>query len=265
MIDFTPLNKYLLVVKNQFSQVLSYRFEIFGNFVFRLFGFLTFFYIWSLTTTNQQEVNRLFVYYFLYYCFFNSFMTARPAKWFGEAVSKGEFSNYLLKPISFPLVNSIRYIALVSARLIMPLVVFAVAAVFRPDLFVGTTVLGVILFVIFAVLGIILWNLTMNFMGAISFWVTEINFTLTVMDLVLNFFNGAWIPFYLYPQWLIDILLLTPIPYYGSFQIMIWQGTLPAGKIIEGAVMLVVWLGIFYVLSKFIYKRGIIKYEAVGS
>ncbi len=40
MIANSPAAKYLLVVKNQFSQVLSYRFEIFGNFVFRMFDFI---------------------------------------------------------------------------------------------------------------------------------------------------------------------------------------------------------------------------------
>lgn len=259
-----PVAKYLLVIKNQFSQVLSYRFEIFGNFVFRLFGFLTFFFIWSLTATNQQELNKLFVYYFLFYCLFSSFMSSRPAKWFGQAISTGEFSNYLLKPISFPLVNSIKYISLISARLIMPLIVFIVAGLVRPDLFADTSVLAILLFIVFAIFGIILWNLFMNFMGATAFWVTEIGFTLTVIDLILNFFNGAWIPFYLYPQWLIDVLLFTPIPYFGAFPIMIWQGSLPAGKIVQGVIVLFIWLVIFYMASRLIYKRGIKKYEAFG-
>lgn len=265
MIANSPAAKYLLVIKNQFSQVLSYRFEIFGNFFFRIFGFLVFFFIWSLTANNQSELSKLFIYYFLFYCIFNSFMTSRPAKWIGQTIATGEFSNYLLKPISFPLVNSIKYVALVSARLIMPVAVFLVAVVLRPDLFADTSSLAIAMFAVYAALGVLLWNLFMNFMGSMAFWVTEIGFTLTVIDLVLNFFNGAWIPFYLYPQWLLDWLTWTPIPYLGGFQIMIWQGDLSLTEIIKGSTSLLIWLIFFYTISKLIYHRGIKKYEAFGN
>lgn len=265
MIANSPAAKYLLVVKNQFSQILSYRFEIFGNFVFRMFGFMTFYFIWSLTAKTGQEFDKLLVYYFLYYCFFNSFMTSRPAKWFSMAISSGEFSNYLLKPISFPIVNFIRLVALLLARSIMPALVLAVFVLFRPDLFTAVTLSTVILFIIYSMLGVLLWNLFLVFMGSVSFWVIEIGFTLTVIDLMLNFVNGAWIPFYLYPQWMIDLLLLTPIPYFGSFSIMIWQGDLSSTRILECSLVLLAWLVIFFFLGRFTYHQGIKKYEAFGN
>lgn len=259
------MNKYLVVIKNQLSQVTSYRFEIFGNFVFRLFGFMTFYFIWSLTATDSAALNKLLVYYFLFYCLFNSFMTSKPAKWFGQSISSGEFSNYLLKPISFPLVNFIRLVALLIARTILPVTVFAGVIIFQPSLLAGLTPVRLLLFVVASILGIILWNLFMVIMGSGSFWITEIAFTLTVIDLMLNFFNGALIPFYLYPQWMIDFMLFTPIPFMGSFQIMVWQGDLPPIRIFWCFIVLLSWIAIFALAAKIIYYRGIKKYEAVGN
>lgn len=259
------MKKYWLVIKNQLSQVTSYRFEIFGNFVFRLFGFLTFYFIWSLTTNDPAALNKLLVYYFLFSCLFSSFMTSKTGKWFGQAVASGDFSNYLLKPISFPVVNFIRLMSILIARMILPAAVFVAVIIFQPALLAGLTPIRLLLFGIASIMGIILWNIFMVFVGSWSFWVTEIAFTLTVIDLILNFFNGAYIPFYLYPQWLIDLMLLTPIPYTGAFQIMIWQGDLSLQRVAVCLGVLGLWLIILALSANLIYQRGIKKYEAVGN
>ena len=259
------MHKYIYLLKVNLSLVSTYRTDLIFAWLYRLFQMLVVYALWSVTQTTEAELHRLFLYFALFYLFFDSITTAKISRWMSHEVREGTLSSYLVKPINFPLVLWIKQLGIVIARIVVPFLLFIIFSFIRPDIFAPEGVVNFLIFLITTVLGAILWNMFSTLIGTISFWVVEIAQLQNAINLILNIVIGRYISVYLFSDNIENIISLTPANYFGNFQILIYQGQLNTQDIIKGIVVMSVWTIFFFLLARFNYNRGLKNYEASGN
>lgn len=257
--------KYLLLLKNQISLITAYRFELCWRWISVIFEIVVYFTLWSLTAHgNQADLKKLLIYYILFYGILHNLQTSRTASWMGDDISSGNLNQYLTKPINFPLVQVIKTTTTLIVRVVVPIILIIIGSVFFPSYLAPAGFTNFILFLIFALLGLILWNLLMVITGCIAFWLTEIKSLVTVIDLVFSFLKGAYIPVYLYSNKIKTTLTYTPFNYLTSFPTDIYQGLVSRQTLFSGLTIIIFWITVLFLFCRYLYTKGIRHYEAFG-
>lgn len=257
--------KYYVFLKTQISLVSTYRFDLMWRWISNVFEVVVYYSLWSMTVAgNAGELKKILIYYVLFYGFMHNTQSSRVAAWMGEDINSGNLNQYLTKPVNFPLMTVIRTVAMLLSRIIVPILMLVIGIVVFPEYIAPASTTSGLLFIIFAVLSFVLWNLMMVIIGSIAFWVSEIGALKTVLDLIISFIKGSFIPFYLYPDNLKYFLSFTPFQYLAAFPIDLYQGQVDQKMLIMGLMVCSFWIIFLGFLSNLIYKAGIKRYEANG-
>jgi len=259
------MRKYLYLLKVNLSQIGSYRADLLFSWLTRVFQMAVVFILWSITQKTESEINRLFTYYILFFLFFDLVATGRITRIISREIRRGDLSGFLLKPINYIVGVWIKVLGFITARLIIPLGIVLILALIRPDILAPTSTINFLLFLASSFLFLFLWNFFVTIIGCISFWVNEVMQLLNVINLLLNIIIGRYIPLYLFPQNVQDIISLTPANYFGNFQISLYQGSLPNETIVRGFIVMIFWIITFAILTNILYKKGVRIYEASGN
>lgn len=150
---------------------------------------------------------------------FQSFHSGKSAKNISQTISNGEINQLLIRPINFVWVKIIESLAPIISRVMFAFILLFLGIIFFPSVFMPYSWGAFALFFLFTIVSVILWNLFNVLIGLTSFGILEVESLSTVWDLILNSFKGAWILFYLFPDWIKNILNLTPIPYIAAWPI----------------------------------------------
>lgn len=259
------VKKYLFLLSGQLQILLEYRWEFLIYPIYRFIQMFIYFTLWKLTTSGDiEQERRLFLYYFLIFMIFHSIHSGKSAKLMSDAISKGELNQFLTKPINFIFVKTIESFAYIVSRVVFVFVILIVGIIIIPSVFAPYSFSSFVFFIIFAFVAILLWNLLNILIGLLSFWVLEIDAFSTVLDLVLNLFKGAWIPFYLFPDFLREILKFTPIPYIAAWPIEIYQNGIDVDQALLAIGVCMFWMTLGGLIANILYRRGLIHYEGYG-
>lgn len=256
--------KYLTYLKSQLSLITLYRFDLFTRWIMNLFNAFAYYYLWLLTSPSPQEAAKLLGYFVLYWGIVNNLTSGKVANFMGKDIHSGEVNSYLIKPVSYPILVVIRTFVPILTRVITPILLIIVASFFYPKTFLPISFINFVFFIIFLFLGFLIWNLFISLIGFIAFFGTEVNQLTTVTDLVINLLRGAYIPAFFFPISLTKALSFTFIPLLASFPIKLYQETIDLNQIFFEFGVALVWIFIFYFLSKRLYASGLKAFEAQG-
>lgn len=175
-------------------------------------------------------------------------------------IRTGKLDRLLLLPVSY---IRVKYIERLSYFLIATPIGFAIifiAGAFLPgdDCF---SILNIVVFFISSFLGFSLLFLLFAIVGILSFWFENILSLRDILWIVLQFFTGETIPLFL----LIDkfpIFQYLPTSYIYYYPIILFQGK--SQNITKVLVIQLVWVTIFIILSRLLFRIGINKYESQG-
>lgn len=143
--------------------------------------------------------------------------------------------------------------------------IYIVTQVFGIDIYIPRQLSTIFLFSGLIILAVML-NFFINFVLSItSFWTEEIWATRWLFIVIfLEFFAGVYFPVDILPSWLTKIILLTPFPYLAYYPIKIWLGQLGNQQTVQVFVVCAAYLLFFYLLAKYLYRKGIRNYQVYG-
>lgn len=101
--------------------------------------------------------------------------------------------------------------------------------------------------------------------GLSGFWITR---SLSVNDawfFMYSLASGYLVPLDLFPAVVRDILMFLPFRYTLSFPVELMMGTLSAGSALQGITMQWLWAGALCALTRWVWRRGLRRYSAVGA
>lgn len=97
-----------------------------------------------------------------------------------------------------------------------------------------------------------------------AFWVDNVWALSYALQIGIVFLSGKAIPLELFPDWARPLIEYSPFPFLAYFPAQIFLGQLGAEKLFYGIAALLVWVAVFFFLSRIFMQRGLYRYTGVG-
>jgi ABC-2 type transport system permease protein len=179
-------------------------------------------------------------------------------------IRKGTLSPQLLKPIH-PIHHLFTRVAASKPLQVIlvgpPIAVAAILLGARYDLSLAS-----LLFTLLGACGAMLLEFfAQAIIGATAFWITQANSLAEAWFLIRALFSGWIVPIDLFPPAITGALIFLPFRYALSFPVEIVLGRLSPDQIASGFAIQFAWVGLFYVVYRALWRRGLRRYGAVGA
>ncbi|TSC87789.1 MAG: hypothetical protein G01um101416_314 [Microgenomates group bacterium Gr01-1014_16] len=183
----------------------------------------------------------------------------------GDWIKDGGFSNILVKPYNYIIENLSRQFAEKSIRLtaLVPFMII-IFPFFVSRLSFNFAPFRIILFLLAVIMGFILLFIWEHTLALLAFWTHETHGISSVHDTLRNLFSGYAIPLVFMPGFLKSIMTIYPARFTTSFPLEILVAQASAKDIVNGFAIGLTWLFLFIIIYRWLFKKGIQKYTALG-
>jgi len=265
------IQKYLQVFKIAWQNTLVYRL----NFLvarFRAVVMLMSIYLFWLAVykTNGKIAGydkKTMLTYILGTTIMQSLILGSRSQDFASDIASGKLSNLLLKPIhcfNFLLSRDIadKIINVFSAFLELGSLYF----LFKPELFVQKNLFYLFYFVVFSVLGVILFFNLSLLISLFAFWYPEHNGwpARFLFMTIIRFLSGGLLPLDVFPYPIYKILQILPSTYLRFFPLQVYLGRVDPSKIYSVLFLMTAWIVFLKIITKVLFKKGLKNYTAAG-
>lgn len=262
------MNKYLTVFRLGWLDALEYRTEFFVSVIgWGIRVFIALFLWLAVFEAKGSDVGSYsfsgIVRYFFIVQIISGFIFSRVGFDIAHDIYRGDFSNFLLKPMNY---LSFRLIHEMSKNLFRTLIALFI---FGTTVFIGFGGIPLALWKIplgiVAIIGSYLINSCLVCIIALSaFWIINAMRLSFIYFGILTILSGMIIPVDLFPQKIFAVFQLLPFSYIFYFPASILQSEMYQASFLNGFA--IQWMYIFIlmgILSLF-YRQGIKRFEAVG-
>lgn len=264
------MKKYLQLIKLTFEEYLVYRLNFvlwrFRSFVF----FLSLFFFW-LAIYGEQ--NNLFGYqkaqmvtYLVVVAFLRSLILATRTADLAGQIRSGELTGVLLWPLRMSKYWFGRDLVDKALNIFFTfLEIGLILLLFRFPFYFPQNPATYFYFAFLVLIAVLLFFFYSFFLSITGFWTHDIWATRWLFGVIfLNFFAGAIFPLEVLPFWLKKIINFLPFPYLIYFPAKIWLEQLSGQEIFLSFLVCSAWLGFFYWLARYFWKKGVKNYGAFG-
>jgi ABC-2 type transport system permease protein len=201
-------------------------------------------------------------YYIVWTLVRNINIVFTPFGW-EERIREGSLSMNLLRPIH-PIHHDLAEFAGTKVTVIalwLPIAA-ALSLIFHPTLSPRPAQVGVFIVAIwgaYLIRSLLLWVL-----GMITFWTTRISAIFEAYFLAELLLSGRLVPMALMPQWVQSLSWWFPFRWTFGFPITALVGPVTSRELVVGLLMQGLWIGIGAGLVAVVWRRGVLRFGAVG-
>ena len=267
------ISEYLPFTKGVIQRQMSYKIGFFMRTIGGLIQVLIMYYLWMaiFNSSPTGDINGFTSQEMVLYVII-SYITASIVEAYIEGtisseIRDGSIATYLIKPISYQkriLFESFGTMMVKVATVLLPL--WIGFSIYR-FVSIGETppgILNILLYLLSLVLAYCI-RFTFNFIFALSaFFVTYIWGFMLCKGIIFRFFSGELIPMIFFPLALQGVLKYLPFSALNYTPVMIYMGKFNTNEIMFSIGVQVVWLIIFYVALKVLWKRAIKRLTVLG-
>lgn len=262
------MRKYWAIFKANWQASVEYRSEFIAHIIRGLITFVVLFFIFKavfLQTNNFAGYTFSSIFTYLVMVRVLHFSTrGNTARLIADEIRQGIISFSFLKPINYFKYQFSLFLADRLFEIFLRIFLILLFLFLFPSYFSFPSLPVLLLFFLF-LLGALVFNFLFNLLLAGSaFWVTDIRLFSTFVGLTTGFFAGELIPLDTLPPILKKIGFFLPFQYTLFFPIKIYQESLGYKEILRGILVFLLWLGLIIWLVRFLWQKGVKRYEAVG-
>ena len=174
----------------------------------------------------------------------------------GRAIREGEVLRELLNPVSyFTYYFGIRVGELGESVLVGILTFIICAMLF--SILLPQSILNLLFFIIIVFLSVITIYFFEIILGMTAFYTDSIWGIEILKRSILHIFSGMIAPIELFPEWLQKISDILPFKDFIYTPINIYFGKLSNLEILGVILKLCIWIAIFYVIAKIVFRKAI--------
>ena len=267
----SAVRKYWHVINIGIQNTLVYRVNFLFRALFALIPLMAVISLWrAIYTGGATDVAGYslaqMVSYYLVVTIVDALTAVNEDDWqIAADIKDGNISQFLLKPIDY---LAYRLCLFGAGRLIYTLVAIVPVTLFifyLRQYFVlpiDVTALGWFL------LSIVMTGLLQFFisytMALLAFWVLEVSTFIFILFAFEYIAGGHLFPLNILPPALAEFLSYTPFPYLLFFPVSIYLNQVTGPALYRGLMIHAFWIGVAFLLAKWVWNRGIKKYSAVG-
>ncbi|MCP5516352.1 MAG: ABC-2 family transporter protein [Verrucomicrobiales bacterium] len=267
------VRKYWHVIHIALQNTLVYRVNFLFRAVFGLVPLMATIYLWRAVFASNPDRAEVAGYtlatmtsYYLLTTVVDALTAVAEDDWqIAADIRDGRISQFLLKPIDYLtyrlcLFGAGRLVYTLTAAL--PVLLFILLQrrhfLLPPD---GAT-FGV--FLLSTVMTALLQFFTSYTMALLAFWLLEISTFVFILFAFEYVAGGHLFPLDILPPALARVLDLTPFPYQLYFPVSVYLGRVTGPELWRGLAIQAGWVLASYVLARWVWRRGIRHYAAVG-
>lgn len=264
------MKKYINIIKMTSQRIYEYRGMLYSIITMQLLGIGVKIIIWHKLFSDYESIGdydfKQMVTYYLLGGLFGDYLRKSTTREFEEWIRKGNLSNFLIKPLN-PILYLLskqlsQHFSILFIRLSTFFIPFLLFSFFRNALVINinTIVATSIIFILAnTFLFIFYWLL-----GSMAFWMINLDGLRNITKNLLRLLQGRWFPFDLAPLVFQNIMKFLPFQYILFFPIQILLGQVENYDIFLGIEVLSVSILLVLILAKFVWNRGLKKYDSVG-
>ena len=247
-----------------YAYMLEYRAEL---FLWALSGTLPLIMMGVWTKASQGGNFGLepgdFARYFLTVFLVRQFTVVWVAWEFEKEVVQGKLSPRLLQPIDPVWHHVASHLSERLARLPFALVLVGLFFLLYPDAIWQPSPSRVLLFVLAVVMAFTLRFLMQYTFALFAFWTERASAIEQVWLLFYLFLSGVTAPLEVFPPKVLEIAIWTPFPYLVHFPAAVLIG-LPV-DIGRGILVTLGWSLLFFILNRWLWRKGLKQYSGMGA
>lgn len=263
------MGKYILVIKNTWNEILTYRL----NFVMwrarTILQFLTIYFLWLAIIPAQGEVfgwsQSLILTYILGGALLTSIIFSTRTHEIGDNIVKGDLSIFLVKPLNYfaywfsrDVGDKLMNISFATVEL------YFLFLILKPPIFIQTDPFYLVAALSAMILALLLYFLLGCLLGLLGFWSSEVWAPRFIFFILITFFAGGLFPLDILPESLFRIFEYFPFTYLLYFPLKVYLGGLDYFHIFKGGVFAFFWIIILSFLVYLIWQKGLKNYTAYG-
>lgn len=261
------IKKYSRVFLNSWQWQLEFRASLVVRFLISAISLVSIFYLWNDVYAGKTAIMGytkadIVTYYILAGYFYSSIFAMIPI---AEEIQTGQLSQILTKPMNYLWFHYFRSMAKRLFRLAIGFPIVLLLFVLLKDYVSLPTDPMNYLFLFLTLFGAI--NILYLFdvlIGCVEFWVFR-SWTVSLLaDSIVAFFSGTLIPLFLLPDYVERLGSFLPFRFTSFFMIDSFTSRAEVGLILQGIGKQALWTGVMVLLVLWVWRRGLIKYEAVG-
>jgi ABC-2 type transport system permease protein len=266
-------SKYGHVLSMGIQNTLVYR----TNFLFRAaFGLVPLaatLFLWEAIYADKPAGAAIGAYtlaqmvsYYLLVTVVDSITAVAEDDWqIAADIKDGAVSQFLLKPLDFLAYRLCLYL---SGRVIytsVALIPVAFFLFFQREYLVGPAEsLGWVLALVSVLMAGLLQFFIAYTVALLSVWVLDVS-TFIFIQFAFEFLaSGHLFPLDILPDGLHRLLLWSPYPYLLYFPVGVYLGRIQGAELWQGFALQLAWVGVAFLIARFVWSRGLRKYTAVG-
>jgi len=253
------------IARFNMSKVLVYPWEIGAFFTRRIISAIFLIIFWFAVangSSNTLNFKHLVAYFLVSGAVQNIiFSNGWPfGKKMYRMIKNGEFSNYLIKPISIIPFLFFGFLGENWMAVAFSVVSFSIGIIILPP----AGIFNILLFLIFLFLALI-FSLSINlFLACASFHIVEISGIKNSIDHVREVLSGSLIPLTLFPIFIRQIVMFSPFPLLAFTPTYVLQNSIPLQELFQILAVSLFWSFGLFALMMLFWKKSLKHYEGVG-
>jgi ABC-2 type transport system permease protein len=264
------MKKYLLVIRSTWDEIATYRFNFTMWRIRNVFQLLTIYFLW-LTVSSPKTL--VFGYsqtdiltYVLGAALLSSIVLSTRTQEIGENINVGDLSNFLVKPFAYFGYWFARDIGDKAFNIVFAIGELTVLYfLLKPPIFLQTDIQFLLLTVLAVMIAIFLNFFIGCLLSMVGFWSPDVWAPRFIFFVLIGFLAGGAFPLDIFPASVQTIFQFSPFSYFLYFPLKIYLGTLSQQQLILGFTISLVWVVILYLLTQYVWKKGLKQYSAQGS
>src|SRR6184192_1076121 len=267
------MRKYWHVINIGIQNTLVYRVNFLFRAVFGLIPLMATIFLWRAIYSGKAAGGEVAGYtlaqmtsYYLLVTIVDALTAVNEDDWqIAADIKDGNISQFLLKPIDY---LAYRLCLFGTGRLIYTIVAVVPVTLFillQREYFVLPPDWGTFgWFLVSTVMTALLQFFMSYTMALLAFWVLEVSTFIFILFAFEYIAGGHLFPLDILPPTIERVLHYTPFPYQLFFPVSIYVGKTTGHELYQGLLIQTAWVVAAYLLARWVWKRGIRKYSAVG-
>lgn len=249
----------------QIKKNLMYRWQIIFKILSTFIVSISTVYLWRYIYMDNINMQNYMVRYTIISTTISTFYTAEISESISKKIYDGTFVVDLVRPVSFFKINIMQSISSVISNSILKLIPLGgVFWLFYKEYIYIPSFYNIIIFVIALAMAFWLHTSMYAILGFLAFKFYEVWPFNRLLGDTIKFFSGAFIPIYLFPNWVAKISDLLPFQYLYSFLIELILKKKSLYNIIIELINLLLWNIIMEIILFIVYKKTIDKCVVQG-
>jgi ABC-2 type transport system permease protein len=266
------VNKYLHVINVGIQNTLVYRVNFLFRSAFALIPLMATIYLWRAVYAGKEESGIAgyslagMISYYLLVTIVDALTGVTEDDWqIAGDIKDGNINQFLLKPIDYMIYRVCLFFSgrlIYTAVAVLPVGIFLF---FQREYFVPPASLAMVpIFCASMALTALLQFFMSYTMAMLAFWVVEVSTFIFILFAFEYLAGGHLFPIDILPPRVAAALQYTPFPYQLFFPVSVYLGRVRGTELWSGLAIQLFWTVFFFFFARWVWRRGIRKYTAVG-